>query len=104
MGVESWPCSPALQPSMVEKTMAALYPSARPCYTDARPSPSQSRYTDGARGCEVEPDAAADDAEEVEVVVLLLLLPVLPHVLHMQALLLSVPSGRISFRSAQWAL
>ncbi|MCI65613.1 hypothetical protein A2U01_0086871, partial [Trifolium medium] len=57
-----------------------------PCYTDARPSPSQSRYIDGAGGCEVEPDAAADDADEVEVVVLLL--PVLPHVLHMQALLL----------------
>ncbi|MCI68530.1 hypothetical protein A2U01_0089791, partial [Trifolium medium] len=73
MGQESWLCNPKLQPSVVEKTVAAPYSSSMPCYTDTRPSPSQSLYIDSVGGCEVEPDAAADDAEEVEVVVVVLL-------------------------------
>ncbi|MCI42888.1 hypothetical protein A2U01_0064125, partial [Trifolium medium] len=48
------------------------HPSAMPCYTDARPSPSHNLNTDGAGGSEVELDAAANDPEEVEVVLLLL--------------------------------
>ncbi|MCI96970.1 hypothetical protein A2U01_0118270, partial [Trifolium medium] len=64
-----------------------------PCYTETRPSPSRSQYTDGVGGCEVEPDAAAD-AEEVEVVVRLLPMLLL-RALHMQDQQLSAPSGRI---------
>ncbi|MCI64133.1 hypothetical protein A2U01_0085390, partial [Trifolium medium] len=79
--------TPELQPSVVEKTVVTPHPSAMPCYTDTRPSPSRSLNTDGAGGNVVEPDAAADDPEEVGVVVLML--PVLP-------VNLSVPPGRIS--------
>ncbi|MCH82725.1 hypothetical protein A2U01_0003536, partial [Trifolium medium] len=90
MESDTEPCSHVLQSLVGEQMLGAPNPSCTLCYTESQSSPSQSLYTDGAEGCEVDTDATAADAKEVEVVLLL-------RALHMRDRQLSAPSGRISF-------